>query len=64
MTSFREVELRALQAMTAAQKIAAMHALWRTAWNLKAASLRSQNPSWTEAELQARVRDAVARERS
>lgn len=64
MKAFREVELRALQGMNAAQKIAAMHALWRTAWILKEASLRSRNPGWTELELHARVRDAMAREPS
>jgi hypothetical protein len=50
--------------MTAAQKLAAMHALWRTAWSLKAASLRALNPEWTDRELQDRVREAVAGERA
>jgi hypothetical protein len=64
MTAFREVELRTLRTKTAAQKLAAMHALWRTAWSLKAASLRALNPEWTDRELQDRVREAVAGERA
>lgn len=51
-----EIETAILRRMTPAQKLAVMHALWRQAWELKAAGLRQQHPEMTAEEVTARVR--------
>ena len=57
MPSVREQELHRLRQMTASEKIAVAHGLWRQAWALKAAGLRAQHPEWSEDQIQARVRE-------
>lgn len=57
MPTFEEVELAILRRMTAAQKLAVMHGLWRTAWKLKEAGVRTQHPDWTPEQVTARVRE-------
>ncbi len=52
-----EADLAALRRMTAAQKLDVMHALWRQAWALKAAGVRMQHPDWTDAQVEACVRE-------
>ena len=49
--------IRILRAMTPEQKLRATAALNDMARELKAAGLRSQHPDWTEAQVQAAVRE-------
>lgn len=57
MESIRELEASRLRQMSAAEKLAVMHSLWRQAWSLKAAGVRGQHPTWSEAEVAAAVRE-------
>lgn len=57
MTATDPIEIDILRRMTAAQKLAVMHALWRQARELKAAGVRVQHPEWTREQVEARVRD-------
>ena len=57
MESIRELEASRLRQMSAAEKLAVMHSLWRQAWSLKAAGVRGQYPAWSEAEVAAAVRE-------
>ena len=43
--------------MTPEQKINLFHQLYNSARELKAAGLRAQNPDWTEAQIQEKVRE-------
>ena len=52
-----DIETTLLRRMTAAQKLAVMHALWRQAWTLKAGSVRREHPGWTSEQISARVRE-------
>jgi len=45
-----------IRAMTPEQKVRAVEALYRMAWDLKAAWLRTLHPEWPEAEVQEEVR--------
>ena len=57
METIEQIETAILRRMTPAQKVAVMHALWRQAWDLKAAGVRRQHPEWTSPQVHARVRD-------
>lgn len=57
-----EVELAALRRMTATEKIAVMHSLWRTAWELTSVGVRRRHPDWSEDQIQAEVRARFARD--
>jgi hypothetical protein len=57
VTASDAIETAILRRMTAAQKLAVLHALWRQAWELKAAGIRVQHPEWTHQQVEARVRD-------
>lgn len=48
--------LEILHQVTPEQKVATLHALRQTAWDLKVAWLRQTEPSLKEEEIQARVR--------
>lgn len=53
--------IEALQQLTAAERLATMHQLRRTAWDLKAAWIRSSEPELSEAQVQERVRQVFLR---
>ncbi len=57
MESVRELEVARLRQMSASEKVAIMHSLWRQAWSLKAAGVRGQHPDWSEAEVAVAVRE-------
>lgn len=57
MDSVARLETAILRRMAPAQKLAVMHALWRQAWDLKAAGVGRQHPEWTTQQVQARVRE-------
>lgn len=52
----RTVQQRIVQRMSPAQKLAAFHALRRTAWQIKRAALRHQHPEWSSVRLEDEVR--------
>lgn len=56
MESGLEFELARLRAMTASEKVAIMHSLWRQAWLLKTAGVRTQHPDWRPDQVEAEVR--------
>lgn len=64
MPSVRELEMTRLRTMTATDKVATMHALWRQAWSLAAAGVRARHPEWTPEQIAAEVRSIFARESS
>ena len=55
-TSVLERQQELVRAMTPEQKIRASEALYRAAWDLKAAWLRSQYPDLSETQIQDAVR--------
>jgi len=55
-TSVLERQQELMRAMSPEQKIRASEALYRAAWDLKAAWLRSQHPDLSEADIQDAVR--------
>lgn len=57
MDTVDEIETAILRHLTPTQKVAVMDALWRQAWDLKAAGVRQQHPEWTTQQVQARVRE-------
>ena len=52
------------QEMTPEQKLRVALRLYYSARELKAAGLRARNPDWTEAEIQAKVKDIFQNARS
>lgn len=62
MTSVLDLELVRLRAMTATEKVTAMQALWRQAWSLSAAGVRSRHPDWSPEQVEAEVRRILHRE--
>lgn len=52
-----DFELARLRAMTASEKVAVMHSLWRQAWSLKSAGVRARHPDWSAEQVEARVRE-------
>ncbi len=52
-----DFELVRLRAMTASEKVAVMHSLWRQAWSLKSAGIRARHPDWSAEQVEARVRE-------
>ena len=57
MESVLDLEAARLRQMSASQKIAVMHSLWRQAWSLKAAGVRGQHPDWSPEQVEAAVRE-------
>jgi hypothetical protein len=55
-TSVLERQQELVRAMTPEQKIRASEALYRAAWDLKAAWLRGQHPDLSETQIQDAVR--------
>jgi hypothetical protein len=57
MPSVLDHELARLRAMTATEKVAVMHSLWRQAWALTAAGVRARHPDWTPEQVDVAVRE-------
>lgn len=57
MESVADHELARLREMTASEKIAVMHSLWRQAWALKRAGIRAQHPDWSAEQVETGVRE-------
>jgi len=64
MPSVLEFEVRRLRAMSASDKVAALHALWQQAWALTAAGVRGRHPEWSPPQVDAEVRRVFLRESS
>ena len=64
MPSVLELEVRRLRAMSAADKVAALHALWQQAWALTTAGVRGRHPEWSPTQVDAEVRRVFLRESS
>ena len=63
MESVLDQELARLRQMTASEKVAVMHSLWRQAWSLKAAGVRAHHPDWSPEQVEATVRDIFHHDR-
>lgn len=61
MSTIEDIETALLRRMTPGAKLAVMHALWEQAWELKAAGLRRQHPTWTHDQVDARVHEIFRR---
>lgn len=61
MPSVRELELTRLRAMTASEKVAVMHSLWRQAWSLTTAGVRARHPEWPSERIAAEARAIFGR---
>ena len=57
MTSTLDLEVARLRAMTASEKVAVMHALWRQAWSLASAGVAGRHPDWSPGQVEAEVRE-------
>ncbi len=57
MPSVLDLELARLRAMTATEKLATTHALWRQAWSLTSAGVRARHPDWSPERVEAEVRE-------
>ncbi len=57
MSAIADLELARLKGMTASEKVAVMHSLWRQAWLFKATGIRAQHPDWTSEQVEERVRE-------
>jgi hypothetical protein len=55
---------RVVQAMSPAQKLRAAERLYYSAWQLKAAALRTQHPDWTDEAIRQAVRQVFLYARS
>jgi hypothetical protein len=64
MPSVLDLELTRLRAMSATEKVAVMHALWRQAWSLTAAGVRGRHPDWSPEQVEAEVREIFRRDPS
>ncbi|HTR79556.1 MAG TPA: hypothetical protein VMH39_15665 [Gemmatimonadaceae bacterium] len=56
-----DVPLEFARALTAEQKLDVAQALWRTAWELTAAGVRSREPHLSDDRVEARVREIFSR---
>jgi len=64
MDSVLDLEVARLRQMTASEKLAVMHSLWRQAWSLKAAGVSGQHPDWSPEQVRAAVRESFRTLRS
>jgi hypothetical protein len=62
MPSVLDLELTRLRAMTATEKVASMHALWRQAWSLASAGVQGRHPDWSPEQVEAEVRAIFRRD--
>lgn len=62
MASQHDLELARLRAMTASEKIAVMHALWRQARSLIVAGVRGRHPDWPSERVEAEARKILQQE--
>lgn len=56
MATVLDQDLARLRAMTASEKVAVMHSLWRQGWALTAAGVRARHPEWTPEQIEEGVR--------
>ena len=61
MTSVRDLELGRLRVMTASEKVAVMHALWREARSLTLAGVRARHPDWSPLQVDEEAREIFLR---
>jgi hypothetical protein len=61
MPSVLDLELTRLRAMSATEKVAVMHALWRQAWSLAEAGVRARHPTWSAEQVEEEVRRIFGR---
>ena len=61
MPSVLDRELARLRAMSATEKVAVMHSLWRQAWSLTSAGIRGRHPEWSPAQVEAEAREIYRR---
>lgn len=64
MGSVLDLDLARLRAMTASEKVAIMHSLWRQAWVLTAAGVRTRHPDWQPDQVETEVRRIFGGEES
>ncbi len=57
MEKLHPVQLEIYRRMTPEQKLRESIRLYKSAWHLKAAWLRQQNPNWTEEQVQQAVKE-------
>ena len=57
-------DIERLRRMTPAEKLAVMHSLIRTAYDLKGAHLRALHPEWSEEQVRDATRRSVGGDRS
>jgi hypothetical protein len=62
MPSVPDLELTRLRAMSATDKVASMHALWRQAWSLTVAGVQARHPDWSAEQVEAEVREIFRRD--
>jgi len=63
MPSVLDRELARLRALTASEKVAVMHSLWRQSWSLTSAGVRTRHPDWSSEQVEAEVREIFRRAR-
>ena len=56
MQSVLDAEVARLRAMTASEKVAVMHSLWRQAWSLVSAGVRARHLDWPLGDVETEVR--------
>jgi hypothetical protein len=64
MTATLDLEIARLRAMTASEKVAVMHALWREAWSLASAGVAGRHPDWSPEQVETEVREIFRRDPS
>ena len=62
MPTVLEQELERLCTMTAAEKLAVMHSLWRQAWALTRAGVEARHPDWSALEVEQQLRPMFRRD--
>ena len=56
-----ETPVELIRALTPERKLEVAHGLWQTAWELTTAGVRTREPSLSESEVRARVRELFLR---
>ena len=61
MTEAERIQIEGYRAMTPGRKLELAAGLRQFAWEIKASGLRRSHPEWSEAEVQAAVREIFRR---